>query len=333
MQNASVIIVNYNCSLTLEKCISSILNSKRVGELLLVDNASTDGSLHLLDKYAADSRLRIICLKKNIGLPGARNLAAAEVRNPYIAFADADSIVDPNWLEIPCFILESQKEIGAVQCDVITSSHSEKIAHASARILVDGCSWIQTPEGRSICHWRWLFPIGAGFVVRRDVWDHVKGFDADFFVGNDDVEFGLRLWLSGYQVVVSSEGTVYHEGGQLRSKKSIAPIFLFYEIKSFLTLWARDLEGWTIVKQVLPFSLLYPFMAVWRGGIEGVKGLVSFLRSLNLTIARRNEVQRLRRTPDSEIIPLMLVASIMPMQLLVRDFRLLCKNFSNRTGL
>ena len=71
----SVIVVNYNCYATLRACIKTILLSEEVGELLLIDNASTDGSIELV-KTNADTRLKIICLKRNIGLAAARNLAA-----------------------------------------------------------------------------------------------------------------------------------------------------------------------------------------------------------------------------------------------------------------
>jgi N-acetylglucosaminyl-diphospho-decaprenol L-rhamnosyltransferase len=329
--NVSVVVVNYNCYKTLYDCISSILRSKWVGELLLVDNASTDKSLALIEKFTDDVRLKIIRLDRNIGLARAQNLAAAKTRSNYLAFADADSRVDPEWLEVPCLLLENNKEIGAVQCNVICSKHSDKIATASANVLSDGCRWMKISKGKHICYWRWLFPIGAGFVVRRDAWDLVKGFDPEFFVCNDDVDFGIRLWVSGYEVVISSEGTVYHEGGTLRSRKDIAPIFLFYEVKSTLTVWAKDLENKTLIKQVLPFSLLYPFMAFWRGGVMGVKGLFSFLGNLPSIIHRRYKIQQMRKISDNKIIPLMRGAGTMPVQLLIHDFQLFSKKIFRKT--
>ena len=117
-------------------------------------------------------------------------------------------------------------------------------------------------------------------MTRRDAWDSVKGFDPNFFVGNDDVDFGVRLWLSGYQVVISSEGTFYHEGwSPVRSRRDISSIFLFNSVKTTFWLWTKDLGLKTIILKVLPFLLLYPFMAFWRGGFMGVKGLTSFIRN------------------------------------------------------
>ena len=326
----SVIVVNYNCYNTLDDCILSILDSKDVEELLLVDNGSTDGSMRLIDKYT-DPRLKIIRLDHNIGLAAAGNLAAAHTRNPYIAFADADAKVDPEWLGVPCFLLETHKEIGAVTCNIICSKFSDKVTHDSARVLLDGHEWIDIPNGKRIPYFRWLFPNGAAFVVKRDVWNLVKGFDPTFFVGNGDVDFGIRLWLIGYEVVMSSEGTVYHEGGGLRSRKDISSIFLFYEIKTTLSLWIKNLERKTLITQVLPFSFFFPLMAFWRGRVMGVKGLISFMESFPSLLISRVEVQKLRRTSDNKIMPLMRSYGIMPIQLLIQDFKLFYKKILKRT--
>jgi N-acetylglucosaminyl-diphospho-decaprenol L-rhamnosyltransferase len=315
-------VVNYNCYTTLNDCIRSILLSKGVGELLLVDNASTDGSMDLIED-CTDIRLKIIRLNRNVGLAGARNLAAAKTRRHYIAFVDADSKVDTEWLQEPCFLLETHKEIGAVQCKILSCKHPDKIAYAGWGL--DGFNWRGMPKESLTSYRRILFPIGAGFVIRRDVWNLVKGFDLAFFVGDDDVDLGVRLWLSGYEVICSSEGIVYHDGGNLRHRKNIAPIFQFYAIKNALSIWAKDLEVRTLVKQVLPFSLLYPFMAFWLGEVVGVMGLISFLKSLPSILARRYEVQQLRKTSDDEIIPMMHSAKMLPIQQFTRDFQIFYK--------
>ena len=170
-----------------------------------------------------------------------------------------------------------------------------------------------------------LFPVGAGFLMKRHVWDHIKGFDPAFFIGNDDIDLGIRLWLSGHQVISSSEGTIYHEFGTLRSKKTIAPIFRFYGLRNMLYLWSKNLEGKTIIKQVLPFALLLPFMAFRFGGVLGLKGVISFLRNFKSVFLSRYKVQNLRKISDAKIIPMMHRTGTLPIQLVTTDFRLFYK--------
>ena len=88
----SVIVVNYNCLSTLDACIGTILRSKYVEELLLVDNASTDGSIESI-KHHSDDRLKIIRLSRNVGLTSARNLAATQASCNILAITDADIAV------------------------------------------------------------------------------------------------------------------------------------------------------------------------------------------------------------------------------------------------
>jgi hypothetical protein len=310
----------------LTECLTSILLSRGVEELLLVDNASTDGSIEMAEKFT-DVRLKIIRLKRNIGLAGARNLAAAKARGRYLAFTDADSKVDREWLQEPCILLETYKEIGAVQCKILSYRNPDKISYAG--VGSNGCDWKDMPKDRLNSCRRILFPIGAGFIIRREIWDLVKGFDPAFFVGNDDADLGIRLWLSGYEVICSPRAIAYHDGGNLRSRKDVARIFRFYGIKNLLSIWAKDLQGRTLVKEILPFSLLFPLMAFWQGGVPGVMGMLSFLKKLPSILVKRNEVQQLRKTSDEKIMP-MLQQCILPTQLLTGDLRVLLKYIFRR---
>jgi len=317
--DVSVIVVNYNCNTTLKACIESILLSKEVGELLLVDNASTDDSLSLIKK-CTDARLKILTLNRNIGLPAARNLAASKTKSRFIAFTDADSVVHPDWLHDPCSLLEKHSEIGAVQCKILSIKHPETISNVGVGLNDLGYYWGMPKESLTSCR-HILFPIGAGFVIRRDAWNLIKGFDSFYFVGYDDIDLGVRLWLSGYEVVCSYKGVVYHDGGHLRRRRDIAPIFQFYYMRNMLYLWAKNLQGRTLAKQMIPFSLVIPFMAFFRFGVSGIMGVISFLTRVPLTIANRYEVQRLRRVSDEQIVQMLHRSGELPVQIFASNLQ------------
>ncbi|MCW4003156.1 MAG: glycosyltransferase family 2 protein [Candidatus Bathyarchaeota archaeon] len=329
MPQVSVIVVNYNCHTTLKACIHSILLSKNVGELVLVDNASTDRSLELIQDYTTDERLKIIPLKSNIGLAGARNLAVTKTNCEYLAFTDADSIVDPDWLGTPCSLLENYQTIGAVQCKMLSIKTPNLLSIAGT--LVNGISWFKSPE-KKLNFELILFPVGACIITRRDIWDIVSGFDSAFFVGHDDIDFGIRLWLRGYAVVCTSEGIVYHDGGNLRSSKGVAPIFHFYGGRNMLSIWAKDLEGRTLVKHVLPFSFFYPFQAFLHGGgITGIIGVISFLRTLPSILTKRQKIQAHRKISDNVLVPMLRDANFLPVQEFTDDFRTVLKFILRKT--
>ena len=97
----SVIVPVYNVGGYLHGCLASVLaQSYRDIEVILVDDASTDGSGQLCDVYAArDQRVQVAHLAANRGPSAARNEGVRRAQGEYIAFVDADDTVEPRLLE------------------------------------------------------------------------------------------------------------------------------------------------------------------------------------------------------------------------------------------
>lgn len=96
----SIITPIYQAEKYLEILINSIINQTyRDWELLLIDDGSTDGSAEICDRYAQkDKRIRVFH-KANGGVASARNQAIEMSRGEFLAFADSDDWVEPDWLE------------------------------------------------------------------------------------------------------------------------------------------------------------------------------------------------------------------------------------------
>lgn len=92
MPSFTIIMPVYNAEKTVNAAIESVLSQLSDGdELLLVDDASTDGSLDLLVKIV-DKRVKLLKHSQNQGISGARNTALPHVKGDYIAFMDADDL-------------------------------------------------------------------------------------------------------------------------------------------------------------------------------------------------------------------------------------------------
>ena len=328
----SVIVVNYNGYRTIRDCITSIIRSRYVDEILLIDNCSKDESLALIEE-TEDDRLSIIRLNSNVGLCKARNLGAAKAKGRYLAFVDQDTRVHQNWLEEPVTLLETHEEIGAAQCVNLSSRDPDIISHGG--VGLDGVLWKGFPRSAlhyRLSYWPVLYPVGAGFVIRRDAWETVRGFDSDFFIGNDDVDLGIRLWLAGYEVACAPKAIVYHEdaSGELRSGKDTSRIFAFYGVKNLLSLWTKNMSRRKLLKHVLPFSLMIPFMAVFESGPWGIIAIVSFLRDLPTVYNKRVNIQSSRKISDQKIMRAL--QSVLPSKGLAREFTL-ALNFLRKTML
>ncbi len=97
MPKVSVIIPVYNVEKYLRECLDSVIN-QTLGdiEIICVNDCSPDNSLGILNEYASkDSRIKIINLKKNVGLGKARNIAFKEITSPYVMYLDSD-----DWYEL-----------------------------------------------------------------------------------------------------------------------------------------------------------------------------------------------------------------------------------------
>ena len=102
LPSVTVTMAAYNVASYVEACLDSILAQDWVDfELIIVDDASTDGTREILQAYAGeDSRIRLFLKEKNEGLAVARNLGIAEARGEWVTFLDADDLYSPEMLRL-----------------------------------------------------------------------------------------------------------------------------------------------------------------------------------------------------------------------------------------
>ncbi len=176
----SVIMPVYNGNAFLSDAICSVLGQSFGDfELLVVDDASTDGSAKAIAGFR-DDRLKLILLKKNRGLAGARNRALAEARGKYIAFLDCDDTSAPGRFQRQWRHLEQNPDIGLV------GTWTDLFGGVSG----PGCRCAESPEEIDA---RLLFedPIATSSVMlRRSLLDGEEGpFDIRFPPAED-----YQLW-------------------------------------------------------------------------------------------------------------------------------------------
>ncbi len=105
----SVIVPVYNKAASLAACMDSLFcQSLPVKEVIVVDDGSTDGSLSVVERYAADPRLHIVS-QANAGVSAARNRGLAAASGEYVLFVDGDDLLDPEAVSIWSEILEQKR--------------------------------------------------------------------------------------------------------------------------------------------------------------------------------------------------------------------------------
>lgn len=221
--DVSVIIVNYNGGDLIQTAVNHLrVQSPCAPEIIIVDNASTDGSTERLD-LSGLPQARLIRLKRNIGFAAASNLGARESKGGWLAFLNPDTEPDPRWLE---------------ELILATSRHPTTAMFASAQIDAKDPNTI---DGAGDCYfvlgipWRGGFgrplrempeegecfsPCGASAFIRRDAFERANGFDDSYFCYCEDVDLGFRMRLAGERCIFVPSAIVKHHGSAITGRYS-----------------------------------------------------------------------------------------------------------------
>lgn len=278
-----VVIVNWNAGQQLKVCVDS-LSSNVVGKVVIVDNGSTDNSLGSVRKLP---NISLFEANLNMGFGKACNLGVEQTSAEYLLFLNPDAAIYPGSLEKVLNFMELQENRKIGICGIQLVDETGHIARSCARF--------PTPIGlfvhavgldRFIPRWghfmsEWPHDktrdvdhvIGAFYLVRREVFEQVGGFDERFFVYLEDLDFSYRAHKLGWRSIFLAEVQSFHAGGgtsnQVKARR------LFYSLRSRL-LYAHKHFG--LIGSALVFVatlLLEPLSrtayALLRGSWSSVK--------------------------------------------------------------
>lgn len=221
----AVVILNWNTRDYLARFLPGLLASVGdMGEVIVADNASTDGSVEMLEAHFPT--VRRICLDRNYGFTGGYNAALSQLEGfTYFLLLNSDIEVPSGWLEPLVSYMETHPSCGACGPKLHAWNERDRFEYSGAAGgLLD--AW-----GFPFCRGRVmrrtekdsgqydgkdhsvLWVSGACLMVRSRLWKELGGFDGRFFAHMEEIDFCWRLWHSGHTVDVVTESTVYHIGG------------------------------------------------------------------------------------------------------------------------
>ena len=211
--NTSIIIVNYNGRFHLPACLDSLLQQEGEGtEIILVDNASSDGSADLIENNYPQAHL--IRSRKNLGFSGANNLAAKQAQGKYLIFLNQDTIVASGCLTALVDALENNEYVGLATAKILLLDHPEQVNAAGNQIHLTGLTLCRGLGDNTD---KWNTPdiitaiSGAAFIIRSDLFTELGGFDIDYFMYFEDTDISLRARLLGYDCLFVPQAVVYHD--------------------------------------------------------------------------------------------------------------------------
>jgi GT2 family glycosyltransferase len=226
----SLVVLNYNGEEIIEECIASLQKTTYPNyEIIVVDNASTDGSWRIL---SALPRITAFKTEKNLGYAGGNNFGIAKVKGKYFATFNNDSIVEPDWLNDPVSYLESDDSLGIVSCRQMDYWHRELVdalfatvpANLAPRHIGAGLPY----AGLADFHHTGLVLIanGASAIYRKACIDDIGTFDAAYFAYHEESDLCLRGFLFGWKCLYVPSAVVYHRHGHSFNKRGGMSFYL-----------------------------------------------------------------------------------------------------------
>jgi GT2 family glycosyltransferase len=209
----SVIIVNHNSGNLLARCLKSLEQQTVVPEkVIVVDNASTDGSCDTMD---AQLDITVIHSQKNIGFAAGNNLALTECHSPFAALLNPDAFPEPDWLERLFSAVKKYPEYAMYGSRQVSAENSALLDGDGDSYYVSGMVWRQghmQPVPDRVSPWEVFSPCAAAAFYRTEAVRSAGGFDPDFFCYLEDVDLGFRLRLMGHRCLQVPTAIVHHMG-------------------------------------------------------------------------------------------------------------------------
>lgn len=227
MMDVSIIIVNYNTLKLTSDCINSIVlwTEGIEYEIVVVDNASTDGSKEFFSK---DSRIKYIYNNENLGFGRANNIGIQYTIGRYLFFLNSDTVLLNN--AVKCFFdfyeSHSTEKIGAL--GAILMDCNKKNTHSYGQFISPTrevgnliCKYIRFIKTSTYLHPLSIsdplkvdYITGADLFVSREVCETVGIFDPAFFMYCEEVDWQFRMAKAGYErYIINGPEIVHLEGG------------------------------------------------------------------------------------------------------------------------
>jgi len=269
----SICIVNWNRSDLLTECLNSIYDKEhRISfEVIVVDNASSDGSAAIVERDYP--QVTLIKNTENLGFAKANNQALRISKGKYCLLLNSDTVVLDYALDRMVEFMKAKPSVGVLTCimydtmDLDKSSISFSYTFPTPKILflndIVGLTGLRKlfPNNQTIqnCVWTGRHPevvqevshvSGACMMVKREAIEDAGLLDEDFFMYMEETDWCYRIKQHGWQIYYTPEARIVHFGQGSSSLRTDRDALYYRSICTFF----RKHYGW---KSVVTYKLLY----------------------------------------------------------------------------
>lgn len=215
-KRVAIVVINQNGKPLLADCFSSLArHAPPYATLCLLDNGSSDGSVEWIRAHYPE--VQVIGFSENQGFAGGYNQAIAQCDHEFIYLLNNDTQVTEHWLEPLVALMDAQADVGIGASRLLNFYDPQRIDHAGGLLSISG-GGVDIEKGERIDSvtsakpFETGFGCGAGFLVRRQLYQAWGGFDPAYIIYHEDVDLGWKCWLNGFRVLHVPQSTVLHKG-------------------------------------------------------------------------------------------------------------------------
>ena len=279
----SIIIVNYNVKVFLQNLLDSI---KRAAaglqtEIIIVDNASDDGSVELLrEKYP---HIKLMVNQTNLGFGKANNLALKEAQGKFILLLNPDAIVAEDTFKKMIEFFNKTPDAGLAGCKILNPDGTLQLPCRrsfpgpwTSFTKVTGLSTL-FPGSKIFARYNLTYLdenqtyevdaiSGSFMMMRKEVYIKVGGFDEQFFMYGEDLDLCYRIQKAGYKVYYVHSTQIIHYKGESTKRSSIDETKVFYKAMHLFV--KKHLSTSFLVQLILQTAIIVRRLFAYIGKIK-----------------------------------------------------------------
>lgn len=286
MKRVAVVILNWNGEKMLREFLPDVVRHSTGAEIVVADNASTDGSLQMLEREFPT--VRRIVLDRNYGFAQGYHLALEQVDAEFYLLLNNDVQVGADWLSPLLEYMDKNPHVAACQPKLLCHWDRTRFEYAGASGgYIDAWGYpycrgrvmgtVEEDKGQYDEPASLLWATGAALMIRREAYWLAGGLDGRFFAHQEEIDLCWRLRSRGYGIACVPQSKVWHVGGGTLPKDS--PHKTYLNFRNNLLLLYKNLPDerletvmrvrfWLDALASVQFLLTGKwgsFLAVWRG--------------------------------------------------------------------
>lgn len=317
MIETSILIVNWNGENNIEECLISISKQNYKNfEVIVIDNASTDNSLLIIERKFGF--VKLIKNQTNIGFAKANNIGLEYSKGKYIVTLNNDLIIDELWLEKMVGCLNKYPEIGLCACKMKSYYRRDIIDRAGDYYTIAGTGVMygnNEKDGKKFDEKKYIFGACAGAAIyRKSMLKEIGFFDEDFFLLYEDIDLSFRAQLHGYKCLYIPDAIAYHKCGDSIKKVNKKAMYFGYRnieyayIKNFPTKLIFFYLIFHLIYDILSF--IYSFLTFSPHIF--IKAKFDVLLNKDSLINKRKKIQKSKEVTDDYINSILLKDFLTP---------------------